>query len=86
MAIEVLLGLPPQLEAEAKAGIYRLECNDQWKQTSKGFRHARMTRNTEKEPTLWMGADKLIMRYAYDKSFSQVLNGQMVFRLIEKES
>jgi hypothetical protein len=31
-AIEVLLGLPPlhlQVEAEAKAGNYRLHCNDQ---------------------------------------------------------
>jgi hypothetical protein len=31
-ATEVLLGLSPlHLEAEAKGGVYRLKCNDQWK-------------------------------------------------------
>jgi hypothetical protein len=39
-AIEVLLGLPPlhlQVDAEAKAGNYRLRCNDQWKPKSESF-------------------------------------------------
>jgi hypothetical protein len=50
-AIEVLLGLPPlhlQLEAEVKARIYRLDCNDQWKPTSEGFGHECVTRNMER--------------------------------------
>jgi hypothetical protein len=37
-AIEVLLGLPPlhlQLEADARAGIYRLHCSEQWKPKTK---------------------------------------------------
>jgi hypothetical protein len=59
-AIEVLLGLPPlhlQLEAEARAGIYRLHCNEQWKPKSKGFGHTYMTQDLEKEPILQMGTD-----------------------------
>jgi hypothetical protein len=33
-AVAVLLGLPPldlKTEAEARAGIYRFSCNEQWK-------------------------------------------------------
>jgi hypothetical protein len=44
----VLLGLSPlhlQMEAEAKAGVYKLSCNDQWK--LKGFGHTCMTRNMQ---------------------------------------
>jgi hypothetical protein len=39
-AIEILLGLLSllsQLEAETRAGIYRLYCSDQWKPKSEGF-------------------------------------------------
>jgi hypothetical protein len=39
-ALEILLGLPPlhlQLEAEARAGMYRLQCNEQWKPRSIGI-------------------------------------------------
>jgi hypothetical protein len=53
-AIEVLLVLPPlhlQVEAEAKAGNYRLDCNDQWKSKSEVFGHANMTQDMEKEPS-----------------------------------
>jgi hypothetical protein len=59
-AIEILLGLPPlhlQLEAEARAGIYRLHCSEQWKAKSKGFGHAHLTQDMEKEPILQMGTD-----------------------------
>jgi hypothetical protein len=45
-AIEILLVLPPlhlQLEVEARAGIYRLYCSDQWKPKSEGSEHAYMT-------------------------------------------
>jgi hypothetical protein len=65
-AIEVLLGLPPlhlQLEAEARAGIYRLHCGEQWKPKSKGFGHVYMTQDMEKEPILQMGTDKMIPRH-----------------------
>jgi hypothetical protein len=66
-------GTPPfhlQLEAETKAGIYRLDCNYQWKSKTEGFGHAFMTWNMEKEPIIRMGADETIPRYAYDKSFT----------------
>jgi hypothetical protein len=48
-AIEVLFGLPPlhlHVEAEVKAGNYRLNCNDQWKPKSEGFGHAYMKKRT----------------------------------------
>jgi hypothetical protein len=53
-AFEVPLGLPPLhllLEAEARAGIYRLHCSEQWKPKSKGFGHAHMTQDMEKNPS-----------------------------------
>jgi hypothetical protein len=62
VAIEVLLVLPQlylQLEAEAKAGVYRLNCYDQWKYKSEGFGYACITRNMEKEPILQMGTDDI---------------------------
>jgi hypothetical protein len=37
-----------QVEAEAKAGYYRLCCNDQWKLKSEGFGHAYMTQDMKK--------------------------------------
>jgi hypothetical protein len=72
VAIEVLLGLPPlhlQLEAEARAGIYRLYCSDKWKPKSKGFGHAYMTQGVKKEHILQMGTDKMILRHVYGKPF-----------------
>jgi hypothetical protein len=71
-AIEVLLGLPPlhlQLEAEARAGIYRLHCSDQRKPKSKCFGHMHMTQDMKKEPILQMGTDKMIPRHVYGKAF-----------------
>jgi hypothetical protein len=59
--IEVLLGRPPlhlQLEVEAKAGVYRLNCNYQRKPKSEGSGHADMTWNMKKEPILQLGKDK----------------------------
>jgi hypothetical protein len=41
--IEFLLGVHPlslQLEAETRAGIYRLYCSDHWKPKSEGSGHA----------------------------------------------
>jgi hypothetical protein len=69
----LLLGLPPlhlQLEAEAKAGIYRLYFSDQWKPKSEGFGHAYMTQDMKKEPILQTGSDKMIPRHVYDKPFT----------------
>jgi hypothetical protein len=52
-AIEVLLGLPPlhlQVEAEAKAGNYRLLGNDQWKPKYEDFGHEYMTQDMTEGP------------------------------------
>jgi hypothetical protein len=71
-ATEFLLGLPPvhlQLEEEAKAEIYRLYCNDQWKPKSEGFGHTYMTQDMKKEPILQMGSDNIMQRHVYDKPF-----------------
>jgi hypothetical protein len=38
------------LAAEAKAGIYRIDCHDQWKPKCEGFGHVYMTRDMEKNP------------------------------------
>jgi hypothetical protein len=57
----VLLGFPPlylQLEMKAKAGIYRLYCNVQWKHKSEGFGHACMTQNMERNPSYRWGLIK----------------------------
>jgi hypothetical protein len=55
--------------AEARAGIYRLHCNEQWKPKSKGFGLAHMTQDMEKEPILQIGTDKMIPRHMYSKPF-----------------
>jgi hypothetical protein len=58
------------VEAEAKAGNYRLYCNDHLKPKSKGFGHAYMIQDMKKEPILQMEFDKMILRYVYDKPFT----------------
>jgi hypothetical protein len=71
--IEVLLGLPPlhlQLEAEGRAGIYKLYCNDQWRPKSEGFGHAYMTQGMREKPVLQMGTDKMIPRHVYGKALT----------------
>jgi hypothetical protein len=72
-ALEILLGLPPlhlQLEAEARTGIYCLQCSDQWKPGSNRSGHVCITLDMEKEPILQMGSDKMIPRYVYEKPFT----------------
>jgi hypothetical protein len=72
-AIEVLLGLSPlhlQLGAEARAGIFRLHCSEQWKPKSKGLEHAYMTQDMKKEPILQMGTDRMIPRHVYGRAFT----------------
>jgi hypothetical protein len=71
-AIEVLLGLSPlhlQLNAEARAGIYRLYCSDQWKPKSEGFGYTYMNQGMKIEPILQVGTTKMIPRHVYGKPF-----------------
>lgn len=70
-AIEVVLRLPPlhlELETEARAGIYRFYCNEQWKPKSEEYEHAYMSWGME-EHLLQMVTDKMIPRHVYDKPF-----------------
>jgi hypothetical protein len=72
-AVEVLIGLPLlhlQLEAKARAGIYRLYGSDQLKPKSVGFGYAHMTQGMKIEPTLQMETDRMIPRHVYDKPFT----------------
>jgi hypothetical protein len=72
-AMGVVLGLPPlhvMTEVEAKAGIYRLMCNQQWKPKSTNFGHTKKSRDMEHEPILQMGSDMMLLRYAYHKPFT----------------
>jgi hypothetical protein len=81
-ATEVLFGLPPlhlQLEAEARAGIYRFYCSDQLKPKSEGSGHTYMTQGTKK--------DKIVPRHVYGKPFTDSLtevNGEADFNPIGK--
>jgi hypothetical protein len=71
--IELLLGLRPlplQLEAEARAGIYRIYCSDQWKPKTEVSGHAYVTQSLKREPILQMGIYKMIPRHVYDKVFT----------------
>jgi hypothetical protein len=65
-AIEVLLGLRPlhlKIEAEARAGIYSLSCNEQRKPKPLWYRHTSKSRDMMREPILQMGTDKMTPRY-----------------------
>jgi hypothetical protein len=71
-AIEVLLGLPPlhlKIEAEARTGIYRLCCNEEWKPEPLRYGHMSKSRDMMREPILQMGTDKITPRYAFQKPF-----------------
>jgi hypothetical protein len=57
------------LEAEAREGIYRLYCSDQWKLKSEGFGYAYKIQSMKEEPILQMGNDKIIPRHVYHKLF-----------------
>jgi hypothetical protein len=48
------------LEAEARKGIYRFNCSDQWEHKSEGFGPAYMTQGMKKEPILQMEIDRMI--------------------------
>jgi hypothetical protein len=72
-ATEVVTGLLPlhfHLEAEARAGIYRLHCSNECKPKSEGSGHAYMTQGMKKEPTLQMGTDRMTPRHVCDKPFT----------------
>jgi hypothetical protein len=60
-ALEIFLGLPPlhlQLEEEARVGIYRLQCSDQWKLGFSKSEHVCISQDMEKEPILQWGPTK----------------------------
>jgi hypothetical protein len=57
-----------QLEAEARAGIYRLYCRDQWKPNS--VRFWTCIHDSGHEPILQMGTDRMIQRHVYDIPFT----------------
>lgn len=58
----ILLELPPfqiKTEAEAWAGIYKLNCNEQWKPISIWQRHKNMSCDMKEEPTLHLNYIKI---------------------------
>jgi hypothetical protein len=69
-----LLDSPPplhlQLEAQARAEIYRLYCGDQRKHKSEGYVNAYVCHGIKREPILQKGTNKMILRYVYDQSFT----------------
>jgi hypothetical protein len=72
-AIEGLSGLPELhllLEVEARAGIYRLYCSDQWKLKPESSGHAHKAQGMTEEPILYIGTDRMIPRHVYDKPFT----------------
>jgi hypothetical protein len=72
-ATAVLLGLPSlhlKIEAEAQAGIYRLNCNQQWKPKPLQYGHMSKSWDKMRELILQMGTDKMIPRYAFHKQFT----------------
>jgi hypothetical protein len=72
-AIEVFLGLPPlhlKIAAEARAGIYRLGCNEQWRPKSLWYGHTSIAQDMIKQPILQMETDKMTLRYALHKPFT----------------
>lgn len=63
IAVELLFGLPPLhiiTEVTAFAGIHRLYCNELNKPRVSGYRHIKVTWNTNKEAILVKGADKIM--------------------------
>jgi hypothetical protein len=56
-----------QLEAKARAGMYRLYRSK--KRKSKGYGLAYMSQGMKEDPVLQMGTDKTIQRHVYDKPF-----------------
>jgi ribonuclease HI len=78
-AIEVLLRLPLHLkiESEARVGIYRLRCNEQWGPKSLWYGHTSISRDMIKEPILQMGTDKIMPRYAFHKPFTVKLTNRI---------
>jgi ribonuclease HI len=72
-ALEIILEPPPlhlQLEAEARAGIYRLLCSDLLKPGSNKFGHVHISQDMEKEPIIQMGSEKIFLKYVYEKPFT----------------
>jgi hypothetical protein len=66
---EVLLGLHLQMEAVARAGIYRPYCGDQWKPKSESLGHTYMIQGMKEEPIPQMETNKMTLRHICDKPF-----------------
>jgi hypothetical protein len=61
VAVKVFLGPLPlhlQLEAPAKAGVYRLSCSNQCKPKSECLEHACIIQNMKKDPICGIGTNK----------------------------
>jgi hypothetical protein len=56
--------------AEARAGIYRVYCSDQWQPKSLGFGYAYVTQGMKKGPILQMETDRMIQRPVCNKPFT----------------
>ena len=61
------------MEVENQAGIYRLQCTQQWRPKSTNYCHTKKSQDMEHEPILWMRSDKTLLRYAYHKPFTAKL-------------
>lgn len=67
VAMEVLLGLPPlhvMIEMDARVGIYRLMCTQQWRLKFTNFGHVGKSQDMRHEPILQMGNDRMKPIYA----------------------
>jgi hypothetical protein len=80
----LLLGLPPlhlKVEAEAKAGNFKLRCNEQWKPKSEGSGHAYMTQDMKKGPIRYR--DMCMINHSQSDSLIEV-NGKWGFSPTER--
>jgi hypothetical protein len=55
------------IEAEVQAGMYIIMCMQQCKLKLTNFGRARQSRDLEHEPTLQVGTDRFVSKYAYHK-------------------
>ena len=65
--------MPPlhvMMEAEAPAGIYRLQRTQEWTPKSTNYCHTKKSQDMEHESIFWMGSDSMLLRYAYRKPFT----------------
>lgn len=71
--VEILLGLPLlhlKIEAEAEAGIYRLNCNEQLRSKPLWYGHMNRAWDIMRELILQMGTGKMILIHVFHKPFT----------------